>query len=433
MTKNALKRVTLNSFLFAFLTILSLESCTKKVLITEEDGFKYYKLECRNRIGAKDLDGNVIIPIKMKSWKYFHRNDNGYKEKFFICDCFDNSYKEAYNAVTGHCIISEDLEFKRIMYMFESSEFYHNASPVFFVVSKLKEGGGKGVYNYEGQEIIPQNYYSISGMYYRSLMGDAPEGKRYYDHNFYICCRRSSLSNSAVSVFDSKGNCVIPSDYGYTLCRKTNVPTSVPLFFCHREKDHLTDLRYVNSGELFLRSKGYRMKVVPLDPDYKLFYLNSWYEGVRTFYDMYGVMILSGSDIGFNKENGFYRKVDYEYHYINKTIGPDGHVIPLRTYSDPSWNNGWYGNQWDGLNSGAVWEYEWNDLSSPSNNNQNNGVSHECSRCRGTGRVVLNTYPIQFGNTPDIQVRCPECGEYFMQSVGHTHIDCPQCGGRGYR
>lgn len=33
----------------------------------------------------------------------------------------------------------------------------------------------------------------------------------------------------------------------------------------------------------------------------------------------------------------------------------------------------------------------------------------------------------------DHEVRCNECGEYHLSSIGHSHIDCPDCGGRGYK
>lgn len=60
-------------------------------------------------------------------------------------------------------------------------------------------------------------------------------------------------------------------------------------------------------------------------------------------------------------------------------------------------------------------------------------IIHEtCRRCAGKKRIVYNTYPPMFG-LDDHEVRCNECGEYHLRSVGHSHIDCPDCGGRGYK
>ncbi len=56
---------------------------------------------------------------------------------------------------------------------------------------------------------------------------------------------------------------------------------------------------------------------------------------------------------------------------------------------------------------------------------------HTCSLCRGQKRIVKDTYPSLYG-TKDYQVKCNECGGYFMRSTGHTHITCPQCHGKGY-
>lgn len=58
-------------------------------------------------------------------------------------------------------------------------------------------------------------------------------------------------------------------------------------------------------------------------------------------------------------------------------------------------------------------------------------TKHTCSLCNGQKRIVKDTYPALFG-TKDYQVKCNECGGYFMRSTGHTHITCPQCHGKGY-
>ena len=59
-------------------------------------------------------------------------------------------------------------------------------------------------------------------------------------------------------------------------------------------------------------------------------------------------------------------------------------------------------------------------------------VREDCKRCGGKKRIVHNTHTPMFGMN-DEKVRCPECGEYHLRSMGHTHIDCPECNGRGYK
>ena len=59
---------------------------------------------------------------------------------------------------------------------------------------------------------------------------------------------------------------------------------------------------------------------------------------------------------------------------------------------------------------------------------QSASKSSTCSYCRGTGRVVYETYNGTYGE--DQKKYCFECGQYFMMSTGHSHITCPVCRGR---
>lgn len=91
----------------------------------------------------------------------------------------------------------------------------------------------------------------------------------------------------------------------------------------------------------------------------------------------------------------------------------------------PSYHNNSYGG---GYNTGG---------SSSSSQRQNTTHSrtqptkHTCSLCNGQRRIVKDTYPPLYGQS-NYQVKCNECGGYFMRSTGHTHITCPQCHGKGY-
>ena len=93
----------------------------------------------------------------------------------------------------------------------------------------------------------------------------------------------------------------------------------------------------------------------------------------------------------------------------------------------PSYPNNGYGGGYNTNNSGS---------SSPSQRqnttpSRTQPTKHVCSLCNGQIRIVKDTYPSLYGQS-DYQIKCNECGGYFMRSTGHTHITCPQCHGKGY-
>ena len=65
------------------------------------------------------------------------------------------------------------------------------------------------------------------------------------------------------------------------------------------------------------------------------------------------------------------------------------------------------------------------------NTSDNPAIKHTCPLCHGNKRIVRNINISLYGQN-DYQVKCHECGGYFMRSTGHTHIMCPQCHGKGY-
>lgn len=52
-----------------------------------------------------------------------------------------------------------------------------------------------------------------------------------------------------------------------------------------------------------------------------------------------------------------------------------------------------------------------------------------CSRCNGTGKMVYDSYPPNFGS--DSQVYCSFCCRYYPSSRGHSHVTCTECHGKG--
>ena len=108
----------------------------------------------------------------------------------------------------------------------------------------------------------------------------------------------------------------------------------------------------------------------------------------------------------------------------------------IRKRGSSSGNNGSYLPSYP--NNGYGGGYNTNNGGSSSSSQRQNTVpsrtqptKHTCSLCNGQRRIIKDTYPSLYGQS-DYQVKCNECGGYFMRSTGHTHITCPQCHGKGY-
>jgi len=63
------------------------------------------------------------------------------------------------------------------------------------------------------------------------------------------------------------------------------------------------------------------------------------------------------------------------------------------------------------------------------NTSTHQNANFSCPLCHGTGRIVHDSYQSTLG-TSDYKVYCSECGQSFLKSTGHSHINCTQCHGR---
>ncbi len=95
----------------------------------------------------------------------------------------------------------------------------------------------------------------------------------------------------------------------------------------------------------------------------------------------------------------------------------------LRTYYTSTPQSPGYGSNVP-LNSGA------GSVNSSSSSPSNNRIT--CRKCNGKGRVEHNSYPPQYGSTKSYQKWCAECGRSYSSTLGHGHVTCGMCGGRGY-
>lgn len=415
-------------------TLLSLEACTHKVLVTEDDGFKYYKVTRNSRIGVKDLEGNVIVPIKMNKIIYRSRlNRLNNKERWFWGCCYDSKYIEIYNVDNAQCIISENSHYKVVSNLFRDKDYYgYESTSTFFCVRYEGTGNDVGVCDFSGKEIIPLKYESVgflncNNSFDKNNSIDRKISAKYTDQSDLIYCK----GDGRYSVYDANGKCIIPDDYRYRWISKVNVPTTTPLLCCSK-RDKVCDYRYSTSGELFL-SGIITIKVI--NKKKELYYLALKDEDNDIcYYDVFGKLIMKGSNLRYDDEKGFYYS-DYNYdydlvnHYINKRIDEKGHVVPVHTYSNSAW--GWddYGNQDVWMGSGVDGGYEWKDYSS-SSNSYNGGsttqpCTHKCGLCEGSGEVVEYD-GASFGGTK----YCNKCNKTVKDS--HYHKPCPSCKGKGF-
>lgn len=324
-----------------FLMVLSIESCTHKTLKTGEDGFKYYQVTRNKRIGIKDLDGNVIVPIKMRDIIYRSRENNKHSEdRWFWCECYDNNYKEIYDANYFRCIIGENLRFKSISDLFQDQlNTGYKPTSTFFYVRREGSGCDVGAYDFNGNEVIPSKYESVGNLMYKTESErDRKFMAKYADPSDLLYCYDSKR---IYAVFDANGKCIIPDKFGYKRIVKTDVPTAIPLLCCTKS-DGGYDYRYSTSGELFL-SGDITTKVI--DKKKELYYLvlkdenNDFY-----YYDVFGKFIVKGDNLQYDDEKGFYYS-DYNYnydlvnHYINKKIDENGHVVSAHSYSNTCSND----------------------------------------------------------------------------------------------
>lgn len=444
-----MKLLKYSLLLVALLSSLLFGSCTHKELVTEEDDFQYYKLTKKDRIGVKDLEGNIIVPIKMKSIKYQSRyidSKNNKKDKWFRCECYDNDYIEIYNLQNNNCIISEDLKFKKVRDFYKDAKRTNNYTPssTFFIVS-LKDKSDKtcrGVYDIMGQEIIPIKYKSINFVRNRSVnihFGDSEKLEKYAYPSDLIEC---SDFDGYISVFDVHGKCIISESEKYIGVNKVAIPTSTPLLCLFKKKGEC-EYRYFHSGKLFL--SGYINTIHVIDWKNELYYLEVSNDKERygnigimrqnyndiSYYDLYGNLIFSGKELRYDKRKGFYWiDENYDEQYINRIISKDGYVAPVYSYSNSSWDRDYYDNQGVWMESDMDGKYGRRDYSS-STEFEDNGDSkyqrktHQCGLCGGTGKVI-KTDGTSFGNTK----YCDECGKIVPDS--HYHTICPSCKGKGY-
>lgn len=73
--------------------------------------------------------------------------------------------------------------------------------------------------------------------------------------------------------------------------------------------------------------------------------------------------------------------------------------------------------------------YDSNVINENTSTTNSTSSSSSCPLCHGKGRIAKDMFPAQYGYANNEKEKCPECGEWFPKSWGHTHVTCPVCHG----
>ena len=177
----------------------------KEQEIKEKDGTIWYRIFRNGKFGAKDINGNEIIPAEYKKVSYYY-HDGEYVSRGF--KVIDNSFCEGFYSITGKNVIPISRGYSHVDKI-SSKEF-----GTFYIFKKDNIAGfcdinGKEVirfpFSYEKCSIIP---HSEGGKFYITYL---------HAHNFL------GITDGTSGIIDGKGNTVVePVDGVITLNKETS-------------------------------------------------------------------------------------------------------------------------------------------------------------------------------------------------------------------
>lgn len=352
-------------------------SCTyeDKELITEPDGFMYYKClkpQDHFKKGIKDLDKKVIVPTEMKEIRYIFVSKGNLskfediKQPWRLFRCVTEDGYAALYTHNGRSIISPNEGYNGF------GCYYHED----WIGLHLSDDGIHcGYYKYSKEwhsldEILPQQFTEIKekGIHrYRlektdEISHDLMEDKYYRGYRLtaididgiVLLCTEKHDDLSFMSVYDTDGNCIISSDKKYYRIKLEDRMHLVSddnryFFYCYKKDskgESVVDIRLAN-GKLSSSIPDVYFKIMfnddrPIDEYYYCaigwgvgrpnYYLSYRSGSQRIILDIYGKCICSIDEddrFGYNR-GGFYRIYDDEYIerkiWLNKWLDKDYHV-----------------------------------------------------------------------------------------------------------
>ena len=439
-------------------------SYTDKILITTDDDFQYYELRQERKgdtlRGVEDLDGNLIVPVKMREISYrrcyrskgdFDLNDY----RVFLCTIGDESgFMEAYK-VDGTCVIDQSRKYTRIWaYGGTSSSF----QLLYYRV--WTEDDLNGMCDANGKVIIrPKKWNTYE--FHATVIRTCEIKSRQWGYEIsqkYDDFGNSDYSNVVFqydycSVYGADGECIIaPDEYlsvGVISFAHFSNDDNRYYFICRR-KDLGTDIRGPK-GKLICSCSGSAAMVYGVTPEtatpYFYFVCSSasdltkygryketsdyYFQGTTSYYseatqeveiyDLFGNFVYSvngkwnllcddedeacnGVTVGYDGRKGFYKT-------YAKKVREYGHTD--WDWGDPVYINKWLDNDYrvtaqrSGQQGGSTPSPE------PSRQLQPFQKWVDCPNCMG-------------GN-------CPTCDGQGWRWVSftHPHEQCITCGGSG--
>lgn len=270
--------------------------------------------------------------------------------------------------------------------------------------------------NVRGKKITGKNGNSIflpaSGAYMIFSAGDKIDNGVGESVNYWLSTPASDSKNCLYNISDDMSNVLTYNRYDfYSMCIRP-VRDKKP----NAEYEYYADYE---TGRLEINIKFYDGYITYGSSKYK-------YNGTINGWKTYGPDGL-----------GYYFLVDENYNvrqFIKASFYgyPDTEISMSRKDSNSSPSKSSTYNNYSGNSRRSSYNSSGTRSNKTANTNRRQqAVKHTCSRCNGKGRVRYDSFPPMYG-TKDYKVKCNECGGYFLRSMGHSHISCPQCGGKGY-
>lgn len=396
--------------------------------------FCFYSVKKGKTAGICDYDGNEVFPTGLYSFVYVENPRIDYDEETSeLYPDYEHYYYYASSADGGVKVFNkygeelfkggENLSYYPI-YTYAgqvTDEFgdqftspfsfkYHNDKRhhlLGFVVFPDKDNRKAAIYNVDGKRIIQPTRFTRDPRIITKNVSPSCN----HDGTIYWLLHNISYGNSrrTIAVYGENGEQIIPPG---RYCADDDFDYSVN-YCCNKI---LTKGRGGNEDfdwiEVVYNKYDEDKKMVIYSPEGEVLYPLQRVESTEIVYRDNTLQQVISYDYDFNSK----KKSNFQYKPLRRESsgfsgGWGSPFIPSPTAPSGIISSGSYDS------SDKTSEYD---------------TKIPCSLCKATGRIVRDMYPPMFG-LEDTKEYCHECGQYFWRSVGHSHIPCPNCHGRGYK
>lgn len=166
--------------------------------MVEKSGFTWYKICQNGKFGAKDMNGNKIIPEVYQDISYYCPDEKSFPKGFKV---YDNNNCEGFHSLTGKCIIPVSRGYSHIN-KYTSKEF-----GTYYVFEKK---GFVGFCDINGKEVItiPFSAQSIPDFQSILLTPNYVKGKFYIDYFIFVYTYNSKGAVIG-GIIDGNGNFIV--------------------------------------------------------------------------------------------------------------------------------------------------------------------------------------------------------------------------------